>query len=185
MTEALKYLHEERNLMHSDIKPDNIVVTKNTTPAENKDGEYIFKLIDFGGVVPIDKKTGIQSYGKLPTRSPLYYVKTFHEGTISYMYDDYCVLYSALIFLGLPRHDNEFVNELSGLAFDEKQKSIKPVEVLKIIINKINSKYPTMNLPEWDSLTDDELKIKAAYKLLTAYILTSPIKSGIVPNLAT
>jgi hypothetical protein len=42
-----------------------------------------------------------------------------------------------------------------------------------------------MNLPEWDSLTDDELKIKAAYKLLTAYILTSPIKSGIVPNLAT
>jgi serine/threonine protein kinase len=179
MTDALHYLHIDRNLMHCDIKPDNIVVT------QNLDGKYKFKLIDFGGVISIDKKTGYPVKGSRPTRSQLFYKSTFHENNLTYLYDDYCVLYSALVMLGFPLYDNHFINEISGLAYEKSNTGVKPVEVLKTLINKINSKYPSINLPEYDSLhTEDDKKVKNAYRILIVYILIAPVKDGKVPYLA-
>ena len=174
MREALNYLHRKRFLIHCDIKPDNIVVTKLLT------GGYKFKLIDFGSLTPLDKKTGIAIPGSNPPRTPVFNADTYHEKIISFAYDEYCIMFSALMMVGLGlTYDNIFVNNISNDAYKQKYvDGIKLPIILNNIIDKINSKYPKALLLKYENarLT---LDARDGYILLTSYILTAPCKGGL------
>jgi hypothetical protein len=177
MTSALNYLHRTRYLMHCDIKPDNIVATKQA------DGSYKFKLIDFGSISDIDKVTGITN--NKPARSPLFNTGTYHEGIISYMYDEYCVLYSALVMIGVSLYDNEFIySNLAEIAFDMKNKKEKVVHIINRIIDEINKKYPVLALQKYETFGGEEnKKARQGYQLLLAFLLTAPVKSNVLESL--
>ncbi len=172
MTSALNYLHRTKYLMHCDIKPDNIVAT------QQADGSYKFKLIDFGSISNIDKTTGITKNN--PARSPLFFTGTFHAGVISYMYDEYCVLYSALVMLGISLYDNEFIyNRLAKIGFDMNNKKEKIVHILNTIIDEINKHNPLLKLQKYETFGGPaNEKARNGYKLLMAFLLTAPVKNN-------
>lgn len=174
MTEALNYLHRSRLLIHCDIKPDNLVVS------EVSNGSYKFKLIDFGSLTNIDRITGIAVPGSNPPRTPVFFKETFHENTLSFAYDEYCVLFSALMMLGID-YSHIFVNYISQISYTMMIKSDKKPQIVNEIINKINQYYPTANLLKFEDSTLTS-RAKEGYKSLLAFLLTAPCKSGRLIN---
>ena len=102
---ALIFMHKTRNVMHFDIKPQNIVYKMGA------DGVPVFKLIDFGSVMPINPVTGIPKGYHSFTQT--FMRRTRHEATRSYMYDRWCLLHCALNILGIPVFNTETVLMLS------------------------------------------------------------------------
>ena len=81
ITHGLIYLHK-LNILHNDIKPDNIVYTF----------KY-FQLIDFG------LSRAVKHLSKVPTNNvgtPVFFKKTIFEKTRSFYYDWYCLYLSIL-----------------------------------------------------------------------------------------
>jgi serine/threonine protein kinase len=174
MTEALNYLHRSRLLIHCDIKPDNIVVSKVPT------GSYKFKLIDFGSLTNIDKMTGIAVPGSNPPRTEPFFKETFHENTLSFAYDEYCVLFSALMMLGIG-YNFRFVNQIAEVAYTMMIKRDKNSQIVNEIINRINKNNPR-TIARLLKFEDSTLtsRAKEGYKSLLSFLLTTPCKSGIL-----
>jgi len=172
MTSALNYLHRKKFLIHCDIKPDNIVVSPLST------GGYIFKLIDFGSLTQINKKTGesLVNLDRIP-RTRVFYEETFHEARLTFAYDEYCVLFSALMMLGIG-YNSILVNELAEIAHTMKTNGNTNPQIANEIITTINRNNPAANLLKYEHPTLTK-EARDGYKLLVAFILTSPCKGGL------
>ena len=48
LSSALYFLQKEKKTAHRDIKCENVLIFKNKTQSKNKNGEYLYKICDFG-----------------------------------------------------------------------------------------------------------------------------------------
>lgn len=169
MDGALNYMHKTKNIMHFDIKPANLAYKIGA------DGIPVFKLIDYGSVMPIDPVTGKTNKYHSFTRSFMKY--TSHDGQYSYMYDRWCVLNCALNILGIPLYD---VAQILQLTTDAET------------ISKKHSTDIHKGLQELYSLMTDRYKLSLApltepvknygiFALIYNLLATSNIPNGVPP----
>jgi serine/threonine protein kinase len=169
---ALQFLHQTKRVMHSDIKPANIVVTR------DESGYYQFKLIDFGGTAKINDNG---KYGKLNEDgtlaahliSPDLYQDTRYEGNLSYLYDYQCLIFSVFNFLGIDNYAKDMLVKIDSFysSLISKEKNIKGKEVINLFISHINSNIPSLGLPNVEDLDINANKyILVLYMHLFSYI---------------
>jgi serine/threonine protein kinase len=106
---AFNFMHKIKHVMHVDVKPQNIVYKMGA------DGIPLFKLIDFGAVVPINA-IGLARHFR--TFTSIYFKETRHSAnnSKSYMYDKWCLLNCALNILGVSMMDVRTVLKMSEIA---------------------------------------------------------------------
>jgi serine/threonine protein kinase len=180
MIKALEYLHGRR-LVHCDIKLDNIIIKQDKTT-----GQLLFKLIDFGSITKIDDNGYI--VGDIRTlhiaRTRDYYINTFHDANITYLYDYYCVILTIFQILGVNRHNFNQIGLIKSKLIDLKKKCIKGMSFLNEIIKFINDLL-AINLPLPESLPSSEEKknIIKFYAEFIKYLNLSYVVDNFVPAL--
>lgn len=100
MYTALVFLHVKRNIIHNDIKYENIV-----TSYDKKLGRYVFKIIDFGLSRKVDKIDEIFHHKK-PKGTPLLFNGTVFEHNRSFLYDWHCLFVTIFDLCLLTRSDD-------------------------------------------------------------------------------
>jgi len=85
MYAALVFLHNERHIIHNDIKYENIVAS-----FDQKLGRYVFKLIDFGLSRKVSSLEEVFQH-KRPTGTPLLFKGTIFAHHRSFLYDWHCL----------------------------------------------------------------------------------------------
>jgi serine/threonine protein kinase len=168
---GLQFLHKQMNLMHFDIKPQNIVYKM------GPDGVPVFKIIDFGSTASIDPTTGIAKVINPYTVN--YMDDTRHKNTKSYMYDNWCLLLSALKMLGDLKNDGlkmlsaqaEEIYNIHGSGLDKAGLHAGLQVIYKIMTERYNYNLPPLNLRE------NYRKMMLIYNLLA----TSNIPNGVPP----
>jgi serine/threonine protein kinase len=175
MKVALEFLHNNISVLHADIKPDNIVTTKNDST-----GTYKFKLIDFGSAREI-KPSGEIETKVLPPVTGHYYFDTIHENInktigLTYLYDYHCVIFSILELFGLER---ERILQLYKEVFELVKGDSKNDELINKFINAINKdghKLPTLDKFEREKYT----YAFSFFKDLISYMYVSSMLDGYI-----
>jgi serine/threonine protein kinase len=169
---ALNFLHKTKKVMHCDIKPDNIVVTRDLTTGKYK---FKLKLISFESIYTINEKGQYDERKNedKPRITSLFYQSTLYVDNISYLYDYHCLIFSILNLLGIYNINllldiyNNFYNLL-------KIKSIHGEDVINFFIEFINTNTNNNNfikLPKLDDLNKDkDNNIIILYKYLFSLI---------------
>ena len=97
MYTALRFLHNDKKMIHNDIKYENIV-----TSFDSKLDRYVFKLIDFGLADSINKSTDIISLNNV-YGTPLFFNGTIFKTYRSFLYDWHCIYITIFDLLNLSR----------------------------------------------------------------------------------
>lgn len=170
LREALTFLHQTKRVMHCDIKPDNIVATKDPVS-----GRYKFKLIDYGSISKI-YVTGVYDLTNLvePGMTEYFITGTKHFTKLSYLYDYHCVLFSIFILLGI-KDMNNFLKIYENINNLQKG-NIKGKLAIKLFIEFINKNNP-LNLPSIDNLDNvTERNIIKFYKNIIVLMLVASLE---------
>jgi len=166
---ALNYMHKSKNIMHFDIKPANLAYKIGA------DGIPVFKLIDFGSVMPIDPVTGKSAKYHSFTRS--FMNDTRHDRQYSYMYDRWCILNCALNILGIPLYNVATVLNLTTDAETISKKYGMDIHKgLQELYALMTNKYKLSLAP----LTEP-VKNYGIFALIYNLLATSNIPNGVPP----
>ena len=144
LREALTFIHKTKKVIHCDIKPDNLVASRDAVT-----GKYKFKLIDFGSISKI-RETG-ELNDAFPPMTPSFYTGTKHPSQLSYLYDYHCVILSILHLLGVT-NINKLIEIYKKLSDFDNEDVTGELLILKFI-EFINDKNP-INLPNIDVLVN-------------------------------